>query len=66
MIIKVNGKEMEVADGATASELAKTMELPEKGVALAVNNKMIPRAEWAEKTLAENDTLVIIKAACGG
>ena len=33
---------------------------------LAVNNKMVPRTQWADFQLKENDALIVIKAACGG
>ena len=55
MKLKVNSKETEAKDA-----------LPERGVAIAVNNKMIPRTEWNERILQPNDSLVVIKAACGG
>ena len=42
------------------------MNLPEQGVAIAIDNKMIPRAEWSEQSLHEGENIVIIKAACGG
>ena len=45
---------------------AAQLELPVQGIAIAVNNKMIPRTEWERFMLHENDSLVIIKAACGG
>lgn len=66
MKLTVNSKETEVKDGCTVAQLAAQLALPEKGVAIAVNNKMIPRTEWAERVLQSNDSLVIIKAACGG
>lgn len=66
MKLTVNSKETEVKDGCTPAELATRLALPEKGVAIAVNNKMIPRTEWAERVLQPNDSLVVIKAACGG
>ncbi len=66
MTIKVNNKETELAQGNTIADLASQLGLPEKGVAIALNNRMIPRAQWAEQTLQTNDSLVIIKAACGG
>lgn len=66
MKLTVNSKETEVKDGCTVTELATRLTLPEKGVAIAVNNKMIPRTEWAERVLQANDSLVVIKAACGG
>lgn len=66
MKLTVNSKETEVKDGCTVAELATWLALPEKGVAIAVNNKMTPRTEWAERVLQPNDSLVVIKAACGG
>lgn len=66
MNIKVNNKAMAVSEDASLSHLAKVLDLPEKGVAIAINNRMVPRVEWSEKQLAENDQVVVIKAACGG
>ena len=40
--------------------------LQEKGVAMAINNQMIPRTEWANTPIAEGADVIIIKAACGG
>ena len=57
MKVQVNNKEV---------ELMTQLELPVQGIAIAVNNKMIPRTEWERFVLHENDNLVIIKAACGG
>ena len=48
--------------GALAAELA----LPEKGVAVAIEGKMIPRTLWEQTPLSEGIHIVIIKAACGG
>ena len=66
MKVLVNNKETELTQGNTIADLAQQLELPQQGVAIAVHNRMVPRAEWNEKTLQEGDNLVIIKAACGG
>lgn len=66
MRISVNNKETELIDGNTVEALAAQLELPLQGVAVAVNNRMIPRKEWDTFILNEGDNLVIIKAACGG
>ncbi|WP_072531787.1 sulfur carrier protein ThiS [Bacteroides ilei] len=66
MKVLVNNKETELTGGNTIADLAKLLELPEKGVAIALHNRMVPRAQWAEQELQPNDSLVIIKAACGG
>lgn len=66
MRISVNNKETDLQNGNTVADLAAQLELPLQGVAVAVNNRMIPRKEWDTFTLNEGDNLVIIKAACGG
>ena len=66
MKIKVNNKETELTLGNNIASLAQQLELPEQGVAVALNNRMIPRSQWAEQEIKEGDSLVIIKAACGG
>ena len=65
MKLTVNNQTIEtMAD--TLSALATELSLPQSGVAVAVNNRMVPRAEWHEYALAEGMQVVIIKAACGG
>ena len=66
MKVIVNGKERECAANATIDTVAQALQLPGKGVAVAVNNKLVPRAEWDSFALHENDRLTIVKAACGG
>lgn len=65
MTININNKSTETA-ASTLSQLAAELNLPEKGVAMAVNNKMIQRSEWADTPLTEGANVIIIKAACGG
>lgn len=66
MKVQVNNKEVEIIPDSTLTQLTAQLELPVQGIAIAVNNKMIPRIEWECFILHENDNLVIIKAACGG
>lgn len=65
MNVIINGKSADVK-AANIGELAAELGLPEKGVAIAVSNKMVPRTEWESTALSANDNVVIIKAACGG
>ena len=66
MKVLVNNKETELIQGNTVADLAQQLGLPQQGVAIAVQNRMVPRTEWSTKILQEGDSLVIIKAACGG
>ena len=65
MKIKINNKEVETA-ATTVGELAAEQKLPEKGVAIAISNNMVPRTEWNNRQLNEGDDIVILKAVCGG
>ncbi len=65
MDININNKKTNVTS-TNLQELAQEMNLPEKGVAIAISNQMIPRTEWANTPIAEGADVVIIKAACGG
>ncbi|MBQ4520741.1 MAG: sulfur carrier protein ThiS [Bacteroidaceae bacterium] len=65
MTLTINNQSVETS-AHTLSELGVELSLPESGVAIAVNNRMIPRAEWETHALSENMQIVIIKAACGG
>ena len=65
MKITINNKEMDTAS-STLLRLAEELALPASGVAMALNNRMIPRANWGDTPLEEGASVVIIKAACGG
>jgi len=65
MVITINNKVQETLS-SNLKELSLELQLPERGVAVAVNNKMITRELWETTGLRENDAVVIIKAACGG
>ena len=65
MKIKINSKEVET-QALTVADLAKEQNLPEKGVAVAISNEMVPRTEWENRKLKEGDDIVILKEFCGG
>ncbi len=65
MQINVNNKPLSTT-ATSLDTLATELSLPEKGVAVAVNNKMVPRNQWEQTPLSEGMSVVIIKAACGG
>jgi sulfur carrier protein len=65
MKLKVNDKEVET--GATnLSQFSQEQNLPTSGIAIAVNQRMVPRTEWDSYALSEGDNILIIKAVCGG
>ena len=49
------------------NQLLQELDLLEsKGIAVAVNNKVVPKINWNAFQLTENDTITIIRATQGG
>lgn len=65
MEVIINGKPTQTA-AENLLDLVAEMGLPDRGVAVAIHNKMVPRTEWAATTLGGGEQIVIIKAAFGG
>lgn len=65
MKLFVNNKEMQT-EATRLDSLIASLGLPAVGVAAAVDNKLVPRTQWAVFELSEGAHVTIIKAACGG
>lgn len=65
MKVSINNKETET-QALNVKQLAEELSLPATGVAIAINNKMVPRNQWESAQVAEGANIVIIKAFCGG
>lgn len=68
MEITINNQKKALAlTGATVQQLLD-LEIPgkQKGIAVAINNHVVPKAEWPVKTLEANDSVLIIRATQGG
>jgi sulfur carrier protein len=65
--IQVNG-EPEPLTASTIAELLRgqEIELDSKGVAVALNGKVLPRRAWADTPLTDGDSVEIVKAFVGG
>lgn len=65
MKVNINNKETET-QALNVKQLAEELNLPAKGVAIAISNSMVPRNDWEQTPIAEGAAIVIIKAFCGG
>ncbi len=54
------------ADSSLTIALEQNGIQSQKGIAVAVNNTVVPKTEWQNKILNENDKITIIKATQGG
>lgn len=68
MQLQINGKTQEFAlQTPTLSAVLESLELgPVRGIAVAVNDRVIPRGQWDEEVLQQNDRIEIIRATQGG
>ncbi|OBK88335.1 sulfur carrier protein ThiS [Mycolicibacter sinensis] len=65
MIINVNEKQVEVADATTVAALLVSMGYPERGIAVAMDQAVLPRSRWAT-TLSDGARLEVVTAVQGG
>lgn len=65
MIINVNEKQVEVAEATTVAALLVSMGYPERGIAVAVDQAVLPRSRWAT-TLSDGERLEVVTAVQGG
>ena len=67
MKMTVNGEERDCA-AATLAELcaAEGVDPGRRGVALALNGRVVPRAEWERTRLRAQDRVEIVRAFAGG
>ncbi|MCM1109610.1 MAG: sulfur carrier protein ThiS [Clostridium sp.] len=67
MTIQINRRQTEVPQDCTSLlQLLEHKSLVQPGIAVAVDNKVVPRSSWAETPLRDGMSLTIIKAVCGG
>ncbi len=64
--VTVNGEKKEFPTGTSVSELLKSFDIDERYVAVELNRKIVPRTQFSEKLLVENDTLEIVTFVGGG
>lgn len=66
MKIFINDKEMNVVPPVTLAELLEQCDMPSAGIAVAIDDKVIPRGQHAARLLSDGEKIVIIKAFYGG
>jgi sulfur carrier protein len=63
----VNDRPHELVAPAMLMSLLGTVGWAErKGIAVALNNELVPRSEWATRELTAGDRVIVIQATQGG
>jgi sulfur carrier protein len=67
MEVKFNNQSIELAENTSVLAFV-VLQVGDKqnGIAVAVNEAIVPKSKWGKTTLQANDNLLIIKATQGG
>jgi sulfur carrier protein len=67
MTVYFNSEAIAVNNNASLHQLLEIKGFDsKKGIAVAVNNKVIKKQDWQSSTLLENDKVLVISATKGG
>ncbi|MFT6715378.1 MAG: sulfur carrier protein [Saprospiraceae bacterium] len=64
--IKLNGNDQEMQDDISLLKAVESLNIPQNGIAIAVNQQIITKSNWENTSLNNNDEILIIKATQGG
>ncbi|MFJ8672965.1 sulfur carrier protein ThiS [Streptomyces sp. NPDC093589] len=64
--VSVNGESREIPGGMTLDRLVATLSKAPGGVAAAVNETVVPRAQWPTTALGDGDRVEVLSAVQGG
>ena len=68
MELKINNQTKQFATDSLTVQTLLDIEIPEKqnGIAVAINNTVIPKSNWNSYPIQETDDILIISATQGG
>ncbi|WP_375485352.1 sulfur carrier protein ThiS [uncultured Mycobacterium sp.] len=65
MMVLVNEKQVEVDEQTTVAALLQTLGYPDRGIAVALDQAVLPRNHW-QTTLSDGARLEVVTAVQGG
>ncbi len=66
MKITVNGVEREADDGSSVAGVVATVSGRASGIAVALNDEVVPRTDWKTTIVREADRIEVLTAVQGG
>lgn len=66
MNVVINENKLTIITGSNIEQLLISLDKPLTGSALAVNQKIIRRQDWAKHILCEGDQISLFQAIAGG
>jgi len=64
--VTVNGQCWQLPDGATLSDVLERLGAPSRGVAVALDGAVVPRASWPAAALRDGAQIDVVTAVQGG
>jgi sulfur carrier protein len=64
--IRVNGAQRASRNDETVAAVVASLAADPTGCAVALNDEVVPRAQWATRLLADGDRLEVLTAVQGG
>ena len=65
MIIRVNAERLEIDDQTTVAALLQSLGYPDRGIAVALDQAVLPRSGWTT-TLSDGAQVEVLTAVQGG
>ncbi|MBA8826669.1 sulfur carrier protein [Saccharopolyspora lacisalsi] len=66
MTITINGQQRRIEESTTLADVLEEFGTPARGVAVAVDGAVVPRASWPRTQLRPEATVEILTAVQGG
>lgn len=66
MKVTVNGDRLRLDRSSSVDELVEQLGCGRRGVAVAVNEAVVPRSCWADHVLSDGDRIEVLRAVQGG
>lgn len=66
MKIMLNDQPLELAQALSVAALLEQLDRHQPGTALAINQTIIPRTDWATRQVQDGDDILLFQAIAGG
>ena len=67
MLVTINGVQRHLSDGATVASVLESLHRSDgRGVAVAVDDRVVPRSAWASTELSDGARVEVLVAVQGG
>ncbi|CAM3798501.1 sulfur carrier protein ThiS [Nocardiopsis rhodophaea] len=66
MNVIINGEPRDLAPRSTVADVVRSLTAAHDGIAVAVNDEVVPKATWSATFVAENDRVDVLTAVQGG